>query len=53
MSIIKRLEEINIDKISETIRDRQKIKNELKTLTAQGRLSTVIFRYYGIFTVVI
>ncbi|MCM8710236.1 type II secretion system F family protein [Clostridium sp. SYSU_GA19001] len=31
-----------LDNISETIRERQKIKNELKTLTAQGRLSGVI-----------
>jgi tight adherence protein B len=28
-----------IDKIIETIRERQRIKNEVKTLTAQGRLS--------------
>lgn len=28
-----------LDNISETIRERQKIKNELKTLTAQGKLS--------------
>ncbi|MDF2614272.1 MAG: putative type secretion system protein [Clostridia bacterium] len=31
-----------LDNISETIRERQKIKSELKTLTAQGRLSGVI-----------
>jgi tight adherence protein B len=31
-----------LDNISETIRERQKIKNELKTLTAQGKLSGVI-----------
>lgn len=31
-----------LDNISETIRDRQKIKGELKTLTAQGRLSGII-----------
>lgn len=31
-----------LDNISETIRERQKIQNELKTLTAQGRLSGLI-----------
>ena len=31
-----------LDNISETIRERQKIKNEVKTLTAQGRLSGII-----------
>lgn len=31
-----------LDKIIETIRDRQRIKGEVKTLTAQGRLSGVI-----------
>jgi tight adherence protein B len=31
-----------LDNISETIRERQKIQNELKTLTAQGRLSGII-----------
>lgn len=31
-----------LDNISETIRERQKIKNELKTLTAQGKLSGII-----------
>ncbi len=31
-----------LENISETIRERQKIKNELKTLTAQGRLSGII-----------
>jgi len=31
-----------LDNISETIRDRQKISQELKTLTAQGKLSGVI-----------
>lgn len=31
-----------LDNISDTIRERQKIQNELKTLTAQGRLSGVI-----------
>jgi len=49
MSIIKRLEEINIDKISETIRDRQKIKNELNTLTAQGKLSGTILMLLPVF----
>lgn len=31
-----------LDNISDTIRERQKIQNELKTLTAQGRLSGII-----------
>ncbi|MGH4122550.1 MAG: type II secretion system F family protein [Clostridium sp.] len=31
-----------LDNISSTIRERQKIQNELKTLTAQGRLSGII-----------
>lgn len=31
-----------LDNISETIRERQKIQSELKTLTAQGRLSGII-----------
>jgi tight adherence protein B len=31
-----------LDNISHTIRERIKIKNEIKTLTAQGRLSAVI-----------
>jgi tight adherence protein B len=31
-----------LDNISNTIRERQKIQNELKTLTAQGRLSGII-----------
>jgi tight adherence protein B len=31
-----------LDNISETIRERRKIQNELKTLTAQGRLSGII-----------
>jgi len=31
-----------LDNISETIRERQKMRNELKTLTAQGRLSGII-----------
>lgn len=38
-----------LDNISETIRERQKIKNELKTLTAQGRLSGVILMLIPIF----
>lgn len=31
-----------LDNISDTIRERQKIQNELKTLTAQGKLSGII-----------
>jgi len=31
-----------LDNITSTIRERQKIQNELKTLTAQGRLSAII-----------
>ena len=31
-----------LDNIAETIRERQKIQNELKTLTAQGKLSGFI-----------
>lgn len=31
-----------LDNISDTIRERQKVQNELKTLTAQGRLSAII-----------
>lgn len=31
-----------LDNISETIRERQKIRNEIKTLTAQGRLSGIV-----------
>jgi len=31
-----------LDNISDTIRERQKIQSELKTLTAQGRLSAII-----------
>ena len=38
-----------LDNISETIRERQKIKNELKTLTAQGRLSGVILILMPVF----
>lgn len=38
-----------LDNISETIRERQKIKNELKTLTAQGRLSGIILMLIPIF----
>lgn len=38
-----------LDNISETIRERQKIKNELKTLTAQGRLSGIILMVIPIF----
>lgn len=38
-----------LDNISETIRERQKIKNELKTLTAQGRLSGIIIMLIPVF----
>ena len=38
-----------LDNISETIREREKIKNELKTLTAQGRLSGIILMLIPIF----
>lgn len=38
-----------LDNISETIRERQKIKNELKTLTAQGKLSGVIISIIPVF----
>ncbi|MGV8984641.1 type II secretion system F family protein [Clostridium sp.] len=38
-----------LDNISETIRERQKIQNELKTLTAQGRLSGIIVMLIPIF----
>lgn len=38
-----------LDNISETIRERQKIKNEIKTLTAQGRLSGVIVMLIPVF----
>lgn len=38
-----------LDNISETIRERQKIKNELKTLTAQGKLSGIIVMLIPIF----
>ncbi|HOJ10212.1 MAG TPA: type II secretion system F family protein [Clostridiales bacterium] len=38
-----------LDNISDTIRERQKIKNELKTLTAQGKLSGVIVTLIPIF----
>jgi len=38
-----------LDNISETIRERQKIRNELKTLTAQGRLSGVILILMPVF----
>jgi tight adherence protein B len=38
-----------LDNISETIRERQKIKNELKTLTAQGRLSGMILMLIPLF----
>ncbi len=38
-----------LDNISETIRERQKIKNELKTLIAQGKLSGVILSLMPVF----
>jgi tight adherence protein B len=38
-----------LDNISETIRERQKIKNELKTLTAQGKLSGIIVGLLPVF----
>lgn len=38
-----------LDNISETIRDRQKIKNELKALTAQGKLSGIIVAALPVF----
>lgn len=38
-----------LDNIGETIRDRQKIKDELKTLTAQGKLSGTIVTLMPVF----
>lgn len=38
-----------LDNISETIRERQKIQDELKTLTAQGRLSGIIVMLIPVF----
>lgn len=38
-----------LDNISETIRERQKIKAELKTLTAQGKLSGLIISLIPVF----
>ncbi|HEY5584952.1 MAG TPA: type II secretion system F family protein [Ruminiclostridium sp.] len=38
-----------LDNISETIRERQKIKNELNTLTAQGKLSGTILMLLPVF----
>ena len=38
-----------LDNIGETIRERQNIKNELKTLTAQGRLSGIIVSLIPVF----
>lgn len=38
-----------LDNISDTIRERQKIQNELKTLTAQGRLSAIIVMLIPLF----
>lgn len=42
-----------LDNIGETIRERQKIQNELKTLTAQGKLSGMIVMLIPIFLGVI
>ena len=42
-----------LDNISITIRERQKIQNELKTLTAQGRLSGIIIVLMPVFLGVI
>jgi tight adherence protein B len=38
-----------LDNIGETIRERQKIQGELKTLTAQGRLSGIIVMLIPLF----
>jgi len=38
-----------LDNIAETVRERQKIKNEIKTLTAQGRLSGWIVAMLPVF----
>lgn len=38
-----------LDNISDTIRERQKIQNELKALTAQGRLSGIIVMLIPVF----
>jgi tight adherence protein B len=38
-----------LDNITETIRERQKIKNELKTLTAQGKLTGAIISLLPLF----
>lgn len=38
-----------LENISETIRERQKIKNEMKTLTAQGKMSGMIVMLLPIF----
>ncbi|WP_291632496.1 type II secretion system F family protein [Clostridium sp.] len=38
-----------LDNISSTIRERQKIQNELKTLTAQGRLSAIVVMLIPVF----
>lgn len=38
-----------LDNIGETIREREKIKNELKTLTAQGKLSGIIVTFLPLF----
>jgi tight adherence protein B len=38
-----------LENISETIRERQKLKNEMKTLTAQGKMSGIIVMLLPIF----
>ena len=38
-----------LENISETIRERQKIKNEMKTLTAQGKMSGMIVMLMPVF----
>ncbi len=38
-----------LENISETIRERQKIKNEMKTLTAQGKMSGMIVMFMPVF----
>lgn len=42
-----------LDNIEETINERQKIKNEVRTLTAQGKLSGVIITFIPVFLGVI
>ncbi|MCX7904928.1 MAG: type II secretion system F family protein, partial [Caloramator sp.] len=38
-----------LDNITDTIRERQKLKNELKTLTAQGKLTGIIISMLPLF----